>query len=115
MLISRNRENLQSLTANKSLWQSNSTFKITPYLILLAVYRIYSDWRFLPSLYIYALLNNKRENSDRKLLVGLSKLTGSVAPHKILLDFETAAINMFAEQYPTREIKDCYSHHCQFQ
>ena len=51
--------------------------------------------------------------THRKLLVGVSKLTGGVSPHKILLDFEKAAINMFAEQYPASEIKGCYFHLCQ--
>ena len=73
---------------------------------------MYSDCRFHPPC-ICALLTNKRKNLYRKLLVGLSELTGGVAAHINLLDFEKAAINMFVEQYSASEIKCHYSHLCQ--
>ena len=82
--------------------------------MLPAANRIYSYCRFHPPC-ICALLTNKRKNSYRKLLVGLSELTGGFAAHKSLLDFEKALINMFDEQYTASEIKGSQSHLCEFQ
>ena len=71
MLIFGTRENLQSLTTNNSLWLCDGTFKITP----IQFYQLYTVHIQIGGFYppcIYALLSNERENSYRKLLVGLS-------------------------------------------
>ena len=74
MLIFGTHENLESLKTNNALWLCDGTFKVSP----LQFYQLYTIHIQIGGFYppcIYALLSNKRENSYRKLLVGLNQLT----------------------------------------
>ena len=62
---------------------------------------------------IYALLPNKVEHTYKKLLKGLSTITENTEPHRILLDFERAALNAFASHHTGALLKGCYFHLCQ--
>ena len=62
---------------------------------------------------IYALLPNKTEDTYKKLLKGLSTITENTEPHRILLDFERAALNAFASHHTGALLKGCYFHLCQ--
>ena len=49
----------------------------------------------------------------KKLLKRLSAITENTEPHRILLDFERAALNAFASHHTGALLKGCYFHLCQ--
>ena len=67
--------------------------------------------RFTPC--IYALLPSKRKHKYKNLAKGLSAITKNTEPHRILLDFEHAALNSFASHHTGTLLKGRYFHLCQ--
>ena len=52
----------------------------------------------------------QNEHTYEELLKGLSAITENTEPHRILLDFELAAINAFANHHTGALLKGCYFH-----
>ena len=55
----------------------------------------------------------QNEHTYEELLKGLSAITENTEPHHILLDFELAALNAFANHHTGALLKGCYFHLCQ--
>jgi len=62
---------------------------------------------------VYCLLGNKTRATYDRMITVLKVLIPSAAPRRILIDFESAAINAFREAYSTTDITGCYFHLCQ--
>ena len=106
------RDNIQSLLLHRDVWLCDGTFKVCP----IQFYQLYTIHIQLAGFYppcIYALLTNKTEHTYTKLLKGLSAITENTEPHRILLDFERAALKAFASHHTGALLKGCYFHLCQ--
>jgi hypothetical protein len=95
------------------LWLADGTFKVVPTLFF-QLYTIHFDSiGGLTPTAIYCLLSNKNRATYDRLLAVVKSLVPNAAPQRILLDFESAAMNAFTAAYPEAEIAGCYFHLCQ--
>lgn len=62
---------------------------------------------------VYILLQTKNEATYLQMFQIVKGLVPSMAPQKILLDFEKACMNAAGQTFPEAEIKGCYFHLCQ--
>ena len=103
------RELLDGL-ARAKLWIADGTFKVVPSL-LFQLYTIHFE--FVPgvnSAAVYCLVQNKTQAVYARILDEIKKMIPLANPEKILLDFESAAINAFRAAYPNATITGCYFH-----
>ena len=59
---------------------------------------------------VYCLLQNKTLAVYDRVLDEIKRMIPLANPEKILLDFESAAINVFTAAYPNARILGCYFH-----
>src|ERR1700759_670218 len=95
------------------LWIADGTFKVVPNLF----YQLYTIHFELsggvhPSA-VYGLLENKSTATYTRLLEAVKTLIPNASPVRILVDFESAAINAFRSAFPSSEVTGCYFHLCQ--
>ena len=112
VLIFGDRDNIQSLILHRDVWLCGVTFKVCP----IQFYQLYTIHIQLAGFYlpcISALLPSKTEHIYKKRQKGLSAITENTEPHRILLDFEPAALNAFASHHTGALLKGCYFHLCQ--
>lgn len=112
LLIFGDRELLRGLSRSE-LWLADGTFKVVPTLL----YQLYSiHFSFAGGINpagVYCLLANKSRETYDNLMGVLKQLIPTAAPHRILVDFESAAINSFRQAYPNSDVTGCYFHLCQ--
>jgi len=112
LMIFGDRDLLQAL-GRAQLWLADGTFKVVPTLFF-QLYSIHFEHQGgLNAAGVYCLLTGKSKTTYERMLAALKNLIPDAQPHKILLDFESAAINAFTEAYPTAQITGCYFHLCQ--
>lgn len=104
---------LLSAMGTAELWLADGTFKVVPTLF----YQLYSiHFASAGGLHpagVYCLLLNKSRTTYERLLSVIKELCPNAGPHRILVDFESAAINAFRDAYPKADVSGCYFHLCQ--
>lgn len=96
--------------ARADLWLADGTFKVVPH-IFFQLYSIHFNFGSgINPAGLYCLLTNKTGDTYRRLLSELKRLIPLAAPKKILVDFERATINAFADAYPSAVVTGCYFH-----
>ena len=112
MLLLGDREVLEGL-GRAQTWLADGTFKVVPSLF----YQLYSVHYEAPDgsnpSAIYCLLVNKTRATYDNMLAAIKAMVPNATPRRILLDFESAAMNAFQAAYPDAQIKGCYFHLCQ--
>jgi hypothetical protein len=111
-LVFGDRELVTAL-GRAELWIADGTFKVVPTLF----FQLYSiHFEFVGGLHpaaVYCLLCNKNRASYDRILRVIHELIPNATPRRILIDFESAAMNAFRESYPQAEVTGCYFHLCQ--
>jgi len=95
--------------ARADVWIADGTLKVVPS-VFFQLYTIH--FNFSEGIHpagIYCLLTNKTAETYTRLLDQLRLLIPAAAPQKILIDFERAAINAFANAFPDATVTGCYS------
>lgn len=112
LLIFGDRE-LLGVLGRAELWISDGTFKVVPG-IFFQLYSIhFESLGGLNPAGVYCLLGSKNRATYDRMISVLKALIPAAAPRRILIDFESAAMNAFREAYSTAEITGCYFHLCQ--
>ncbi len=110
IIIFGRRDMLLLLETNHS-WLADGTFKLSPDFYY-QIYTIHVELKGFSPPCFYSFLPNKTEKTYQRLLTSLLTLINP-DPDRILVDFETAAINAFTKTFPQASIKGCYFHLCQ--
>uniref|UniRef100_A0A914YK77 MULE transposase domain-containing protein n=1 Tax=Panagrolaimus superbus TaxID=310955 RepID=A0A914YK77_9BILA len=100
--------------SNSSHWFVDGTFKITPGISfqLVAVHARYNDThQTIPCAYL--LLPNKTEAVYTAALEALREMVDNAAPETVMVDFEKALHNAFADVFPEAHVSACFFHFCQ--
>ena len=100
VLIFEDRENIQNLIIHQDVWLCDRTFKVRP----IQFYQLFTTHNQLAEFYHPPpspafMHSQKKEHIDKKLLKGSSAITKNTEPHRILIDFERAALNAFASHH----------------
>ena len=109
-------EENKKILSYSTIWMADGTFKVVPSLFgqLYTVHALvggtypFRDGHLLPSIYI--LLPGKSSSYYRKMWHIIQQLCPGYNPRYLLVDFEKAAINTFAEVWPRTYIKGCFFH-----
>ena len=108
ILIFGDIENLKLLKLYNKIWLEDSTLKVWPS----QFYQLYTVDIHIGGLYppcVYTLLSNKRLSTYYKILAAIKSFIGDLNPENFLIDFETAALSVFASHCQT-DIKECFFH-----
>ena len=92
------------------MWLADGTFKVVPswfFQLNTIHFELVFDIDFAA---VYCLLQNKTQAVYVPVLDEIKRMILSANPEKILLDFESAAINVFTASYPNARILGCYFH-----
>jgi hypothetical protein len=112
ILVFGHRELLPAF-GRAELWLADGTFKVVPSLF----YQLYSvHFEFVGGInpaVVYCLLPNKSRATYDRMISVLKQLNPTASPRRILVDFESAAMNAFREAFPDAEVSGCYFHLCQ--
>ena len=109
-------EENKKILSYSTIWMADGTFKVVPSLFV-QLYTVHAlvggtypfrDGHLLPSIYI--LLPGKSSSYYRKMWHIIQQLCPGSNPQFLLVDFEKAAINTFAEVWPRANIKGCFFH-----
>jgi len=108
MLIFGTRDNIRLLETTAH-WFLDGTFKTAPALFV-QLYTVHAlvNGRTIPC--IYALLQNKTQETYIRLFEKLTTLNVNLKPTSIMIDFELAVINSLERIFPDCEIKGCFFH-----
>ncbi|CAF1618235.1 unnamed protein product, partial [Rotaria magnacalcarata] len=112
IIIFSSTEQLQLLENGEELLV-DGTFKVSPS-IFYQLYAMHVVYRNAVLPVVFALLPNKTEQTYRRLINKLSELCPSWNPKSIMMDFEKAVMNAFAEKFITTTnqstISGCFFH-----
>src|SRR5262249_6761109 len=97
------------LLSRSQHWYADGTFKTVPPLFeqLYTIHGVHYN-SVIPS--IFALLPNKTQATYTRLLAELKNLRPNFNPASIMTDFELAAINSFAAEFPQTIRRGCFFH-----
>ena len=96
-----------------TLWLADGTFKVVPGLFY-QLYSIHFDSTGgVHPTALYCLLPNKTHATYVRLLNVVKELVPNASPTRILVDFESAAMNAFRDAFPGTDVTGCYFHLCQ--
>jgi FLYWCH zinc finger domain/MULE transposase domain len=111
ILLFSTRENLDFLNLCPS-WFADGTFRVTPPLYREhgQLYTIHGKRDDTTIVLVFALIPCKTQEIYSRLLAILGNLMPGMKPEVISTDFESAAINAFAEFYPDSVQHGCFFH-----
>lgn len=90
-------------------WYADGTFDVCPALFSqLYTIHVMDDGIVIPI--IYALLPDKKTSTYLQLLEKLKEIEPTIAPSTLMVDFELASMNAFAETFPGIQISGCLFH-----
>lgn len=96
--------------ARADIWIADGTFSVVPSLFF-QLYSIHFQFgEGINPVGLYCLLRNKTNEAYTRMLTALHNLIPAASPHKILIDFERAAITAFENAYPLAVVTGCYFH-----
>jgi hypothetical protein len=108
MFLFGTKDNLRLLEVNQH-WFMDGTFKTAPALFS-QLYTVHAlvNGRTVPC--VYALLQNKTQETYTALLQQLTVLNTNLQPISIMIDFEMAVIKSVERVFPECEVKGCFFH-----
>ena len=96
--------------ARAKLWPAGGTFKAVP-LLFFQLYTIHFElFPDINSAAVYCFVQNKTQAVYVRILDEIKRMIALANSEKILLDFESGAINAFTAAYPNVRILGCYFH-----
>lgn len=108
ILIFGNKENLIYLK-NSSTWLADGTFYSAP-CGFLQVYVLFCNIFDKHFPILYCLLQNKSKMSYEKMFSTIKNLCNGLGPNSIVMDFETAPMNAFKNNFCDARIFNCLFH-----
>ena len=103
------KKDLLEVLEHSELWLGDGTFDVCPSVF----YQLYTIHCKVGNNYppcVYFLLPNKRQDTYVRMLRALKDIIPDASPDKVLVDFESAAINAFAEVFDSSTLKGCLFH-----
>lgn len=90
------------------IWLADGTFKVVPELFF-QLYTIHFQYKSgCNPAALYCLLPKNTQHSYTRMVQNIKTILPNSNPRTILLDFETAAMNAFSNEFPNSEISGCY-------
>ena len=111
LIILGTEENVHLLTRFRH-WFCDGTFDSAPIgYQLYTIHALISNTVTIPL--VFCIARNKNEATYDKILTSLKEIDPTLNPESVMIDFERAAINAIARNFPTAELHGCYFHYGQ--